>query len=194
MPKKTINIQQQICDAALKLASKKPWLSLTLEQIAQTAKIPHAKILKLFSSTHDLLPVLVQRFDDDVARSVGKSSQSGSAHDRIFDVMMTRFDLLQHHRIAILNIMAASKRTPALARLLLAAQWRAMSRMLEIAELSEDKGHQPFAIAGLLAIYGLTLCIWERDQSKDMAKTMAKLDQFLRFAGKFADILLRNKT
>lgn len=194
MPKKKEpDIEKKICDAALKLASTKPWRDITLAQIAKTARLPTAKVTALFSSTDKILPGIVRYFDGRIAKTISRPNPSDSPHDRLFDVMMTRFELLQSQRKAVLGIIDETKKNPHLMKILIAAQWQAMAYMLKIAGLSPTKSQQPFVIAGLLSIYGLTLCIWQRDQSIDIGQTMAALDRYLRYAAKFAAILFHIK-
>ncbi|HEU0117189.1 MAG TPA: TetR/AcrR family transcriptional regulator [Alphaproteobacteria bacterium] len=187
--KKAPNLEKKICDAALKCAATHDWASVTLAMIAKAVKLSPTQVTKLFSTTGDILPALVRQTDAEVANSVGKLH--GTPHDKLFEVMMARFDYLQTHRDAILNIMGSVKRDPSLARHLLPAGASSMQAMLALAGLKQDEPKNILAVTGLLAIYAIVLCVWERDESDDMAKTMAALDRHLRRAGKLADILFR---
>lgn len=62
-----------------------------------------------------------------------------------------------------------------------------MQRMLAFAGIKVDGLKQLLATTGLLAIYGASLHSWERDESKDMAKTMVALDRHLRRADKLTE-------
>ncbi|MDX2027360.1 MAG: hypothetical protein SFW62_01840 [Alphaproteobacteria bacterium] len=192
MPKKaTTNIEKKLTDAALKLAARREWNLLTLEEIARTAKLPLAQVKKLFPGTDAILPAIVGSMDAQTAAAFGKAGPQGAPHDRLFEVMMARFDALQEHRRAILGIIASARRNPKLARPLLPAQLQAMEKMLTLARLKPGGPAAPLAAAGLLAVYAFALCSWRGDNSSDMAKTMAALDRALRHAGKAAEILFR---
>jgi AcrR family transcriptional regulator len=191
MAKKKPDIRKKLVTAALGLAASHAWERLTLEQIAKAAKVSATETKKLFPNVNDVLVALVARVDDEVATAIRRPLSKGTARDRLFEVMMARFDILQKHRSAFLKIIAAIKRDPSLARILLPAQTQAMQKMLTLAGLKQDGVKQLMATTGLMVIYGASLHGWERDESKDMARTMAALDRYLRYADKGAEILFR---
>ena len=57
---------------------------------------------------------------------------------------------------------------------------RSMAAMLETARISSSGVKGLVRTKGLAAIYLATLRVWLRDESPDMAKTMASLDGYLR--------------
>ncbi len=185
------SIEKKICDAALKLSASHHWQTLTLQQISKTAKVPLTETKKIFTNKADILPEIVHQIDDEVVR-IGKINARNSPHDRLFEVMMARFDILQSHREGVLAIFAATKRSPPLALPILQAQWQSMPKMLKLAHLV-PKGIPSSAMCfGLLAIYQLTLCVWLKDGTVDMSKTMAVLDRRLRYAGYLSEFFFHN--
>ncbi len=190
MRKTKPNVEKKIVDTALRLAASHPWNRITPEQIAKAVKIPPAQVKKLFPDKNLILPAIVRQIDAEVARAAGKVSR-GTPHDRLFEVMMARFDILQARRRGILGIMAEVKRDPSLIRILLPAQAKSMQHMLALAGLKPEGIKEVLATGGLLAVYAAALWCWERDDTTDMSRTMATLDRHLRRAGKSADILFR---
>ena len=174
MAGKKANVRKKIIEATLDLAAQQSWNDLTHKSIAAAAKVPLAIVIRHFASKEDILTGIIRHFDDLVSQSIGQMDYNDSLHNRLFEVMMARFDVLQHYRLAILNIMAAARRTPTLARIILMAQWHSMSKMLGLSGISEQ---QPWTVGGLLSLYGLVLYSWRRDETADMAKTMAALDR-----------------
>ncbi|MGE3624619.1 MAG: hypothetical protein AB7H77_12225 [Bdellovibrionales bacterium] len=183
------DIETRLCDAALKLAGRHGWGALTVEKIAGEAKTPPAKARQLFCSTDLILPAIVKRIDRQVISGIGKPDRAATAHDRLFEVMMARFDALQAHRAGIIAIMKEARRNPAMARRLLPAQHNSMRKMLVLADCSPKGGLDSVAAAGLLAVYARALCIWQKDNSADMAPTMAALDQALRLADMIGNVV-----
>jgi len=103
-----------------------------------------------------------------------------AGNDAAFEVLMRRFDALQPYRKALASILLAQTRDPAGALAGLAALQRSMTWMLEAAGL-EAEGLRGLARArGLTLLYLATLRTWLRDESLDLAKTMAALDGYLR--------------
>jgi AcrR family transcriptional regulator len=181
--------EKKICDAALKLATSQSWDKVTLEQIAKAAKVPLPQLQKIFADTNAILPTIIRLIDAETADSVGKPNAKAPPRDRLFEVMMARFDVLQAHRKAITGIMAAARRNPRMLRYVAPAQWQSMRHMLALAGIKPGDGKEPIVVAGLLAIYGLTLCAWRKDDSIDMARTMAMLDRCLRHAGRISEMI-----
>jgi AcrR family transcriptional regulator len=171
---------QKIIAATLKLIAANGWNGLTLEQIAKAAKLSLPDLKKAFTDKGQILAAIVQHVDDEVTATVAKNGGAATPHDRLFDVMMTRFDILQQHRQAFLNLIKDARRDPGLARVLLPAHRKAMERMLDLAGLQNDGMKQLLAVTGLGAIYALALCTWSKDDTADMPRTMAILDRSLR--------------
>lgn len=193
MPKKNTkpDIETKIATAALRLAARQGWARLTLEDITRAAKISPAPAKKHFAGKNDILPAIVRFVDAETAASVGKPDLKVPPRDRLFEVMMARMDVLQEHRRAILSIMEEVRRNPSLFRRLLPAEAEAVRNMLKLAGLGSKGPREIFTVAGLLGIYGLTLCRWSGDSSSDMAKTMAVLDRSLRRVDPIVEILFR---
>ncbi|MFY9287636.1 MAG: TetR family transcriptional regulator [Alphaproteobacteria bacterium] len=191
MTKIPTQLENKIAKAALQLLAKNSWQALTLEQIAKAAKVSTQKIKKTFSHKNDLLPAFIRYMDQETASHISKPSLRAPPHDRLFDVLMTRFEILQKHRTAILKLADEVKRDPSLLRLTLPTEIKAMQKVLHLAGLHEEGPQELIATTGLLALYGIVLCTWQNDQTHDLSKTMATLDRHLRYAGKIADIIFR---
>ncbi len=174
--------------AALKLAGQTAWDNLTLAQIAKAARCPLLQARKLFPDTTALLPAVVRLIDEETAVLVGTLDNSAAARDRLFEVLMARFDVLQSHRAGVLAIAAACRATPSRIPVMLKTQWDSMRAMLRLANLSECG---IFQTVGLIALYDLALRRWSDDHTSDMAKTMATLDRLLRRAERLIEIFAR---
>ena len=107
---------------------------------------------------------------------------------------MARFDVLQRHRKGILGIVGDTSRDPAVLSVLLPAHLAAMRQMLAISKIVLPKAlPEALAATALLAVYYRTMWRWRRDESSDMAATMATLDQGLRGVAFTAERLFDSK-
>jgi len=172
----------KIARAALKLAARHAWDDLTLAQIAKTAKLTLPQVRKHFSDTHSIIPAIVRLIDDETAKAVGKVDPRDSAHDRLFEILMARFDALQSHRAGILSIAKACRGSPQRAHAVLKAQRESMQKMFQLAHLETGGAHRIVHQMGLYILYLLVLFRWQQDRTKDMAPTMATLDRALKLA------------
>ena len=172
--------QDRMVDAALALAAERPWHEISVREIAEASGLPLAEAYRCGASKQAILKAFLRRTDAAVLAEGAIDLEEGSARDRVFDVLMRRFDALQPHRKALASILLAQTRDPASALASLAALQRSMSWMLEAAGLEADGLRGSLRAKGLSLLYLATLRTWLRDESLDLAKTMAALDGYLR--------------
>jgi AcrR family transcriptional regulator len=180
---------QKIIDTALRLADKEGWEKITLEQIAKSTKIPATQIKKKFESTREILPLIVVSVTEKTFAACGKPDNKTPVHDRLFDILMARFDVLQRHRAAILSIVTASRKDPQTALILACAQLEAMKKIQNFSSVLKYKTYRIFTPYLLWMLFLAAFQIWKTDETIDMAKTMAALDRYLRYACRAAIIL-----
>jgi AcrR family transcriptional regulator len=181
MPKKP-DITDRLIDAALRLAAERGWRHVTLAEIAQAAGASLADTYRVMPSRGAVIDAFARRVDAEVLSADAVEEDSVRPRDRVFDVLMRRFDALQRHRSAVSAILRDSGRDP-VALIASAPQFlRSMRWMGEAAGLSME------GLGGLLrtkaigAAWATTLRTWLADQTPDLARTMATLDQRLRCA------------
>ena len=179
---KKADIPDHVIDTAMALAAEGRWRDLSLAEIAEAAKLPMAKVYPVFGSRQAILDAFVRRIDAAVLAESDSDDLEGSARDRLFDVVMRRFDALDPYKDAVATVALDQARDP-LAALASACQLRrSMALMLEAAGLSSEGARGVLRVKGLAAIYLMALRVWLRDESADKARTMAALDKQLRRA------------
>ncbi|MGD8325513.1 MAG: hypothetical protein PVF65_01230 [Sphingomonadales bacterium] len=118
-------------------------------------------------------------FDAMTAEGAQDISLDDSARDRLFDVLMMRFDQLQAHRSAVQSIAKSAPSDPKMLRALVCALPKSMRVMLRLAHIRAD-GVEGRLKAQVLSLLWLRVARhWMRDGSEDMAETMATLDKEL---------------
>ena len=110
------------------------------------------------------------------------------ARDRLFDLLMRRFDVLQTHRDGMTALLRALPANPPLALALGAATLRSMGWMLEAAGVSATGWQGRLRANGLVAVWLYALRAWKDDESADLAATMAAIDKALDQAGRFSSM------
>ena len=93
---------------------------------------------------------------------------------------MRRFDALQPYKEGLGNVIYDQARDPLGAVCGLGQLLRSMAAMLEAARIGSGGLRGAIRTKGLTGIYLATVRVWLRDDSADMAKTMAALDGYLR--------------
>jgi AcrR family transcriptional regulator len=170
----------KIIDAALACIARQGWRRLSLADIAAEAGLPILRVYRLFSSKPAILCGFFRRIDEAVLATPPEGEPDERPRDRVFDLLMRRFDALQPHRAA-LGVLARELPTDPLAALAAGAGLlRSMRWMLEAAGISAEGLGGAVAVKLTAAAYLATLRVWRRDESPDLAPTMAALDRRLR--------------
>lgn len=179
----------KIVDAALRLAATSGWSGLSLGEIAQAAGIGLAEFRNEFSSKADILAAYTRMVDDAVLAKVGTADAALSPRDRLFDVLMTRFELMAPQKPGLRRIAADLRSSPGegLAQFGVAA--RSVYWMLAAAGISAEGRHGALRVPGVMSIYARAFDIWLEDDDPGLARTMAALDSRLRRGERFVQRL-----
>ena len=166
--------------AALDLAASRPWSVIPLTDIAAKAKLSLSDFHGV-ASREDLVEALDGYFDK--AMSAEGVPDEASPRERLFDVIMLRFEAMEPYRAGLVNIMKF--RETSLTHVVRLPNHRHASAAWALASAGLD--HDGGAPASLKRI-GIALVIaqaeraWRRETSGDFALTMAALDKGLRRA------------
>jgi len=183
--------EDAVIDAALKLAETKGWRRTTFADIADEAGLSIAELYNRFRSKGAILEAFVRRIDQATLAGAETGKSDASPRDRLFDLFMRRFDALQPHKGAVA---ALARELPLHPLAALCTGARLCRSMAWIASVAGLRGGGPFGLLrakALAAIYLYTMRAWLRDDSPDLAKTMAALDQALSRAEMFANSVPR---
>lgn len=172
-----------IVDAAFRLAAERPWPEITLAAIAESAGVSLAELARHVSGKPDILDIFARRMDSKLLDSLAGDPVEGEAHDRLFDIMLRRFELLAPHKTAIANIVKSPADGPADWLALLASSLVTQGWMLAAADIRLSGFKGDAARLGLAKIAADTLAIWLKDDDAGLARTMAALDRKLRDGG-----------
>ena len=174
-------------DAFLGLIAEKGFSAVTLRDVATAAGLGFADLYRLYPDKVALVGAFMARIDADVlAGTPSHDDPEETARDRLFDVMMRRYDALKPHRMALRAIRRAGTRDPLLALALGPALRRSMAVMLEAASLPSDGLSGALRQNGLLAIHYAVSRVYDRDETADLSKTMAALDSRLKMAERWS--------
>ena len=188
MAKKKIS-REDLVLIALRLSEGLGWSHLTLRDISQEAGITLAALHEHFEDKTDILVALGRMIDRKVLENIGEMDESLSPRDRLFDVLMERYDVINEFRPGLLSILDSFKLDPKEALISLPYLCKSMSWMMETASLHTNGWRGAVQIAGLTAIYIKGLRAWKHDDSSDLAKVMASLDRDLGRAENLANML-----
>jgi len=169
-------LKGRIIAATMRLAAEKPWDDVLMKDIAEAAAIDLAALRREFPSKPAILSAFMRSVDDAVLASAPKFTGSENARDRIFDVVMARFDVLAPYKEALKSIAAARPMDMELVRRAMASQaW-----MLHAAGVRTDGLLGTSRVTGMASVYASVMQTWLDDDDPGSARTMAALDRRLK--------------
>jgi AcrR family transcriptional regulator len=188
-PQKTeqVPLKERAVAGALDLASRMGWDMITMTDIADKAHVSLAELSEIFDDKTDILIAYGRQIDKKVLVVCAGTDPSMPERDRIFDILMERFDALNDNRAAVVSILKSFTLDPKQAVISLPHLGRSMAWMLEVAGIDTNGIKGAIRVAGLTIIYLNALRHWMKDHSADLAKTMAALDKSLSRAEQCAN-------
>ncbi|HYN38883.1 MAG TPA: TetR family transcriptional regulator [Rhodospirillales bacterium] len=178
----------RLTEAALALAGERGWQAVSLVDVARRAELPLVACYRAIPDKTTLLCRLLADNDEAVLQG-GPADPDETPRDRLFDVLMRRFDALQARRAGMVAILRELPFDPANVAALLPRLARSLVWMLQTAGIETAGLPGALRIKAVGVVYLYALRAWIDDDTPDMARTMAALDKALRRAEQLANRL-----
>jgi AcrR family transcriptional regulator len=172
--------RDRIIDATIRLVGQEGWRRLSLAAIAAEAELSIVQVYRAFGSKTAILCAFARRIDEETLAAPLEVGEDERPRDRVFDLLMRRFDALRPHREALEVLGRELPSDPYAAVAAGAAMLHSIAWMLEGAGISAQGFAGVLAVNLTAAAYAATMRVWLRDDSPDLASTMATLDRRLR--------------
>ncbi|WP_246337651.1 TetR/AcrR family transcriptional regulator [Azospirillum oleiclasticum] len=198
----TRELTRRVAEAAMRLAAERGWRRTGPVEVAKAAGVPLAAVYRHFPDRADLLGA-VSTVADEAVLADGDADGAGAginemagetARDRLFDVMMRRFDALLPFRDGLAVAVRDLRREPFTALAFARRYRRSMAWMLRAARIEADSPAGALRAAALGALHARVFRVWLTDDTADLARTMAALDGELRKAESWANSLCRRSS
>ncbi|SFO46774.1 transcriptional regulator, TetR family [Cohaesibacter marisflavi] len=173
-------IRQRLFEEFSQVVMTRGWRSVSCAEIATKADIDIKLAFLEYRDRYAYVSDLVRRIDQAMLESYDPDMGDEPARERLFDVIMARFDAMQGHRDLILELNKAARRDPMLGLHLLALSRLTGEWFLDISHISPAGLSGMARSKGALLAYARAFSVWIGDDSADLAKTMATLDKFLK--------------
>ena len=169
---------KRMAEAAVELASERGWRDVSLADVAARAELPLPDAYRVAPTKAHLLAQLIAATNLVVLEG-GMADRAEAPRDRLFDVLMRRFDAMQARRGGMVAILRDLPLDPLSALCALPQFGQSLGWMLEAAGISSAGVVGALKVKGLAVVYLSTLRVWLDDKTADMARTMAALDKNL---------------
>ena len=170
----------RIIDAAFGRIPTQGWRQLSLAAIAAAAGLPILRVYRSFHSKQAILCAFFRRIDEAVLAEPPAAEPDERPRDRLFDLLMRRFDALRPYKPALEVLRRELPSDPVAMLAVGAALLRSMRWMLEAADLATGGMRGAIAVRLTAVAYLAAARVWHRDDSPDLGQTMAALDARLR--------------
>lgn len=174
------NDADRIIEAAFAEIARTGWRRLSLAAIAAAAGLPILRVYRSFRSKQAILCGFFRRIDEAVLADAPPAEEGEHPRDRVFDLMMRRFDALRPYKPALEVLRRELPVDPPAMLAAGAALLRSVRWMHEAAEIETGGVRGAIAVKLTAAGYLATTRVWHRDDSPDLGQTMAALDSRLR--------------
>ena len=170
----------RIIDAALTRVAQDGWRRLSLAEVAAEAGLPILRVYRNFRSKQAILCGFLRRVDETVLAEPPPAEEEERPRDRLFDLLMRRFDAVRPYKRALEVLGRELPRDPVAALCVAASLLRSMRWMLEAADITTGGMRGALAIKLTGAAYLAAMRVWQHDDAPDLGQTMAALDARLR--------------
>ena len=169
--------RDRIIDALMRLAADHDFRDIGLADIAAEAEVSLATLRRNFDGKLAILAAFSRRIDEQVLDK-GPAEGEG-ARDRLFEMLMRRFEALVPYSEALRRLVRSARRDLGLARALHRIAKRSQMWMLVGADIHKGGIVGRLAIEGAVLAYSDVLPVF-LDDDDGLARTMARLDRSLR--------------
>lgn len=163
------------------LVAERGWFSLTLPEIAKATQHSLSELLKIYPDKTAILIGFGKKIDAQLADDTSQSTEP--LKDKLFDMLMRRFDALAPYRAGVLRLLEDMQSHPISAVVLcleaMCGFTRSMALIFEMVGISTSHPRAILGVMGLKIVYLSTLRTWKHDDSPDLSATMAILDRGL---------------
>lgn len=163
--------------AAIDIAGRDGWEAATHAAIAAEACCSVDDVNFFFEDIWDILFEMLDGIEDRTQSEVG-DYMTDNWRDNLLEILMTRFDFAQEYRDALKALPRFAARHPLHGKRFAYRIYETMKRMLYLCRLEEER-ITPVAIGAFSLLYLSLVEKWAKDESPDLAPTMAAVDKRL---------------
>jgi AcrR family transcriptional regulator len=172
--------REAVVEATMRLAADRPWSDIELPDIAREAGVSLADLRDLFPSKGAILGGFSRMIDRKVLEGSSDDLAGEPARERVFDVMMRRFDAMTPYKKALRRIVWSLRFDPLSLAALNQAGLNSQRYMLASVGISTEGPLGLLKVQGAVIVLANTMETWLEDDDPVQARTMARLDRELR--------------
>ena len=172
-------LKKKIEDIFLKLLLKKDFHEIEIIEIQKKTRISSKKFFQLFKTKEEIMISFFKRIDQILERKVKKINLGNNIKDNLFEICMTRLDLLDPYKKNLHNFYLSFQKKPNLFIKLYKSFFKSMENNLRLSRINLEPIKKNLKIFIFSFLYLSIIYEWFKENSNDNEKVMAILDQRL---------------
>ena len=168
-------MSDSILAAWLTVVGRDGWAAARIDAVADAAATTTAAVAEVLPDRWTALAAVGRHLDAAALAEAG-ADRDASVRDRLFGLLMARFDAAQDFRDGVRAVAAAARRDPGLAAFMALALPPSIARVAEAAGVDTGGLTGPLRVQALTLLYLAVARVWLTDDSADLAATMKELD------------------
>jgi ubiquinone biosynthesis protein COQ9 len=169
--------QTALLHAILSLIKVYGWKDLNLNDIIRYLEMSPAELYHFFPTKLSILKAFFQHVDQQTLAHLEHFEPNEPPRNRLFSVIMTRFDVLNDYKPLISELSYQGWKDITLISKILPQCLNALTWLLEASEVDTSELLGVIRLKIFAVFYGATVLTWLKDDTLDMASTMACLDK-----------------
>ncbi|WP_419813966.1 hypothetical protein [Glacieibacterium sp.] len=171
----------QILDGWLAAIERDGWVLARIDSAAVLAEVSPADVAAVYPDRWSALRGMQRRLDRAALGEAG-ADKDASIRDRLFGLMMARFDAAEDSKPAIRVVAEAARRDPGLVAFFMVTAPVSIARIAQAAGVDTGGWLGPLRVKALTILMVQVSRTWLDDEDPDLGATMKALDAALERA------------
>ena len=173
------NIEKKIEDSFLEILLKKDFNKIKISEIQKKTRVSSKKFFELFKTKEEIMISFFKRIDKLLEKKIKKVNLGNNIKDNLFEICMTRLDLLHPYKKNLHNFYLSFQNKPKLFFKLYQSFFKSMEMNLKLSNIDLEPIKKNLKIFLFSSLYLSILYEWFKENSNDNEKVMASLDRRL---------------
>ena len=171
---------KELLQVALEDIVEHGWVGLNLCRVAKTAGVGLEEVHQAFPTKFDVLQEWARRVDQATLAQIEPFAPEIVTRDRLFAIIMERFDVLENHKQVVRILMQEGWQDPLLVLCSLPRGLSSIVWMLEAGGIATQGLLGAIRVKAFAIFYLSMVYVWLQDHTEDLSETMAALDRGLK--------------
>jgi AcrR family transcriptional regulator len=181
--------REKIVEAYFELLGEQPYEEIGFGDIAARAGLTLVEVRDEFGSTIEIIAAHMKAIDRTVLTGGEPELAEEPPRERLFDVLMRRFEALAPYKSAVRSLLRSAETNPPLALALNCLAVRSQLWMLTAADIGASGPLGMMRAQGLALLYARVLRTFVKEDDPSLPRTMAALDRDLGRGARWANLL-----